>query len=197
MLARGMASNHLLVRSMMVKRYRNPSHAVGSSPMKSTWMCEKPWVGTGMGCCAAGGWRTTLARLHCWQSATHLCTSLFTAGPHHPCSQHTAGCLDPWVGHVVEGGEHSMAVGGRDQGARLGATDVAQQLHLSKLDLPQHQAGVDGCSSVLAVLLRRCYSTTYSPAGLRWRPQQPPGLPLRQGAMTGCQPLCCPPQLCV
>jgi hypothetical protein len=64
----------------MVKRYRNPSHAVGSSPTKSTWMCEKRWEGTGMGCCTAGGWRTTLARLHCWQSATLLCMSLFIAG---------------------------------------------------------------------------------------------------------------------
>ena len=43
-------------------------------------MCEKRCVGTGMGCCAAGSCRTTLARLHCWQSATHFCTSLFIPG---------------------------------------------------------------------------------------------------------------------
>jgi hypothetical protein len=63
MLVRKMASSHLLVQSMMVKRDRNPSLDVSSSPMKSTWMCEKCWVGTGMGCCSAAGWRTTLAQL--------------------------------------------------------------------------------------------------------------------------------------
>jgi hypothetical protein len=33
----GMASTHLVDRSMMVKRYLNPSTDVGSSPTKSTW----------------------------------------------------------------------------------------------------------------------------------------------------------------
>ncbi len=33
----GMASTHLVDRSMMVKRYLNPSAEVGSGPTKSTW----------------------------------------------------------------------------------------------------------------------------------------------------------------
>ncbi len=33
----GMAFTHLVDRSMMVKRYLNPSTEVGSSPTKSTW----------------------------------------------------------------------------------------------------------------------------------------------------------------
>ena len=80
MLVRGTASSHLLVRSMMVKMYRYPSLDVGRGPTKSTWMWENLWVGTGIGCCAAGGWRTTLARLHSWQSPTHFFTSLFIPG---------------------------------------------------------------------------------------------------------------------
>jgi len=70
MLTSSTASNILLERSMMVKRYRNPSLETGSSPTMSTWMCENRWQGTGMSCKAAAGCRVTLERAHSWQSAT-------------------------------------------------------------------------------------------------------------------------------
>ena len=61
MVAKGIASNHLLDRSMMVNRYRKPSLETVRGPTKSTWMWEKRCVGTGMGWTAAGGCLVTLA----------------------------------------------------------------------------------------------------------------------------------------
>jgi hypothetical protein len=37
---RGVASNHLVVLSMTVKRYSRPSSEAGRGPTKSTWTCE-------------------------------------------------------------------------------------------------------------------------------------------------------------
>ena len=78
--AKGMASNHLLVLSMMVNRYRKPSLDVARGPTKSTCMWENLCDGTGMGCTAAAGCLTTLARPQSWQSLTHLAMSLFMWG---------------------------------------------------------------------------------------------------------------------
>jgi hypothetical protein len=59
--AKGMASSHLLLLSMMVNRYRKPSLEVVRGPTKSLWMLENRWVGTGKGCTAAAGCLVTLA----------------------------------------------------------------------------------------------------------------------------------------
>ena len=58
---KGMASSHLLDWSMMVMRYRKPFLETARGPTKSTCMCEKRWVGTGMGWIAASGCLMTLA----------------------------------------------------------------------------------------------------------------------------------------
>ncbi len=80
MVGMGMASSHLLVLSMMLNRYWNPSLEVVRGPTKSTWMWEKRCDGTGMGLTAAGGWPVTLALLHAWQSLTQVAMSLFMKG---------------------------------------------------------------------------------------------------------------------
>ena len=97
----GMASSDLLDRSMMVKRYWKPSLETVRGPTKSTWMCEKCWVGTGMGCTAAAGCLVTLAHPHSWKSATQLVMSCFMKGQvtglpiNHPVALEP-GCSRLW-----------------------------------------------------------------------------------------------------
>ena len=57
----GTASNHLLVLSMMVNRYLNPSREVGRGPTRSTWMWEKRCLGISIGWMAVAGCVVTFA----------------------------------------------------------------------------------------------------------------------------------------
>jgi hypothetical protein len=57
----GVASNHLVVRSMTVKIYSQPSSETGRGPTKSTWTWENLLVGIGMGCSEARVCLVTLA----------------------------------------------------------------------------------------------------------------------------------------
>ena len=66
--------------STTVNKYLKPSLEVGSGPTKSTWMCEKRHVGTGMGCVAAAGCAVTFPLEHCWQSLHHCEMSLAKPG---------------------------------------------------------------------------------------------------------------------
>jgi hypothetical protein len=98
----GMASTHLVDRSMMVKRYLKPSAEVGSGPTKSTWRCVNRCYGTGMLCVAAAGCSVTFPLWQVWQSRHHPATS--AAHLRHTNLLNTRclvaripGCASPWM----------------------------------------------------------------------------------------------------
>jgi hypothetical protein len=71
---RGMAYTQLVQQSTILKRYWEPSGAVGRGPI-STCMWVNLLVGTGIGKTGAVGWRVTLAVRRCTQSLHHWVTS--------------------------------------------------------------------------------------------------------------------------
>jgi hypothetical protein len=73
--ASGNASAHLVNRSTAVKRCVKPSGDVGRGPTMSMWMWENLYVGTAMGCMAAGGCFVILALWQNWHSCHQAVTS--------------------------------------------------------------------------------------------------------------------------
>ena len=64
---RGIASNHRVDLSMVVKRWL-VSPQLGRGPTRSTWMCLKRQLGMAMGCTGDVNCCVTLLCWQCWQS---------------------------------------------------------------------------------------------------------------------------------
>jgi hypothetical protein len=76
----GAASHHRVERSIMVKRWVNPSEEAGRGPTKSMCRCKKRRSGTAMGCTAALNCFVTFAAEQSWHSLHHFLTSAAKPG---------------------------------------------------------------------------------------------------------------------